>query len=162
VLLLTFFLLIYQADGWPATLPPAVSFSAVKQGPVKGRGCVPLYSRRITFRVRNRSDKTVYVRGLKTKSGRHPFGYLIRLDREKGQWLSPEGHNSPRPYKEFVAAVQGSYVPDVYALQPGRSMTFETLAEEAYLGSRLKRGIYISLSQSEEPRMVTSEEFVLR
>jgi hypothetical protein len=162
VLLFTLFLLIHQADDWPATLPPAVAFSAVRQGPVKNQGCVPLYSRRITFRVRNRSGQAIYIHGLKSKLGRHPFGYLIRFDRERNQWLSPEGDTSPRPYKEFVAPVQAFYVPEVYALPPGGSMTFDTLAGEAYLGGRLKRGIYISFGQNEEPRLVTSEEFVLR
>lgn len=41
-------------------------------------------------------------------------------------------------------------------------MTFKTLAGEKEIGSKLKRGIFISLTQNEEPRMVTSEEFVLR
>ena len=41
-------------------------------------------------------------------------------------------------------------------------MTFNNFTEEVYLGSRLKQGIYISLSQKEEPRIITSEEFNLR
>jgi hypothetical protein len=36
------------------------------------------------------------------------------------------------------------------------------LAKKSLLGSRLKRGIFISFSQDEEPLMVTSEEFILR
>jgi hypothetical protein len=162
MLLLSLFLLFYQANDLPAAKLSAVDFSAVKQGPVEDQSCVPLYSRQITFRVKNQSDKTIYIHGLKTKSGRYPFGYLIRLDREKNQWLNPEGNTSHRPYKEFVAPVQDFYVPDVYVLPPGRSMTFNSLAEEMYLGSRVKRGIYISFGQNEEPRMVTSEEFILR
>lgn len=162
MLLLTLFLLIYQAGDLQAAKLSAIAFSATKQGPVKDQGCIPLYSRQITFRVRNESDKTIYIHGLKSKSGRHPFGYLIRLDEEKNQWLNPATSASHRPYKEFVAPVKDFYVPEVYVLPPGRSMTFDTLAEETYIGSRLKQGIYISLSQNEEPRMVTSEEFTLR
>lgn len=162
ILLLTLFLLIYQAGDLQAAKLSAVDFSAVKQGPVKDQGCIPLYSRQITFRVKNQSDKTIYIHGLKSKSGRYPFGYLIRLDVEKNQWLNPEGSTSHRPYKEFVAPVQDFYVPEAYVLPPGRSMTFDKLAGETYLGSRLTQGIYISLSQNEEPRMITSEEFTLR
>lgn len=157
VFLLTLLLLFHQADDLPAAKSLAVEFTAVRQGPVNDQGCVPLYSRQITFRVRNRSDKTIYIHGLKMKSGHHPLGYLIRLDGEKNQWLNPEGNTSHRPYKEVRA-----HATDVYALPPGGSMTFNNLAEETYLGGRLKRGIYISLSQNEEPRMVTSEEFILR
>jgi hypothetical protein len=162
MLLLTLFLLIYQAEGSQVPKLSAVEFSVVKQGPVKDQGCVPLYSRQITFRVKNHSDKTIYIHGLKSKTGRHPFGYLIRLDGEKNQWLNPQGSASHHPYKEFVAPVRDFYVPEVYVLPPGRSMTFDKLAEETYLGSRLKQGIYISLRQNGEPRIVTSEEFTLR
>lgn len=157
MLLLTIFLLIYQADDLQTSKMPAVDFSAVKQGRVEGQSCVPLFSRQITFRVKNQSDKTIYIRGLKTKFGHHPRGYLIRLDREKNQWLNPEGTTSHRPYKEIGVRAQ-----DVYVLPPGRSMTFNNLAEEMYLGSRLKRVIYVSLGRDEEPQMITSEEFILR
>ena len=162
VLLLTLFLLIYPANDLPAAKLSEVDFFAVRQGQVTDQGSIPLYSRQINFRVRNRSDQTIYIHGLRTRSGHHPFGYLIRLDRENNQWLNPAGNTSHRPYNEFVAPVQGLYVLDVYILPPGRSMTFNTLAEETYLGSRLRQGIYISLRQNEEPRIVTSEEFILR
>lgn len=156
-LLLSLFLLFYQANDLQTSKVAAVDFSAVKQGKVEDQGCVPLFSRQITFRIKNQSNKTIYIHGLKMKSGYYPLGYLIRLDREKNQWLNPEGNTSHRPYKEI-----GVHAPDVYVLPPGRSMTFNNLAEEIYLGSRVKQVSYISLSQNEEPRMVTSEEFILR
>ena len=161
-LLLSLFLLFYQANDLPEAKMSAVDFSAVKQGKVEiDQGCFDFYSRQITFRVKNQSDKTLYIYGLKTK-GYYPLGYLIRLDREKNQWLNPEYNISPRPYKEFMAQAPVVYVPDVYVLPPGRSMKFNDLAKETYLGSRVKRVIYISFSQDEEPQMIMSEEFTLR
>ncbi|HEX8844681.1 MAG TPA: hypothetical protein VF791_08565 [Pyrinomonadaceae bacterium] len=162
VLLLTLFLLFYQANDLPAAKMSAVDFSAVKQGKVElDQGCFDFYSRQITFRVKNRSDKAIYIHGLKTNRY-YPLGYLIRLDREKNQWLNPEGNTPPRPYKEFMTPVRALYVPDVYVLPPGRSMTFKDLAKEIYLGNRVKRVIYISFSRDEEPQMIMSEEFTLR
>jgi hypothetical protein len=161
VLLLSLFLLFYQANDLPAAKLSAVDFSAVKQGKVEhDQGCFDFYSRQITFRVKNQSDKTIYIYGLKTNSY-YPLGYLIRLDREKNQWLNPEYNISPRPYKEFMAQAPVVYVPDVYVLPPGRSMKFNDLAKEIYLGSRVKRLIYISFSRDEEPQMIISEEFIL-
>jgi hypothetical protein len=157
VLLLSLLLLFYQADDLQAAKLSAVDFSAVTQGKVKDQSCIPLFSRQITFRVKNQSNKTIYIHGLKTKSGYYPLGYLIRLDREKNQWLNPEGKTSHRPYKEM-----GINTPDVYVLPPGRSMTFNNMAEEIYLGSRVKRVSYISLSRDEEPQMIMSEAFTLR
>lgn len=165
VLLLSLFLLIYQANDLQAAKLSEVDFSAVKQGQVEEEeGCVPLFSRQITFRVKNQSDKTIYIHGLKT-NGYYPMGYLIRLDREKNQWLNPEGNSSLRPYSDlrgFIYKQMGARALDFYVLRPGRSMTFKNLAEEIYLGSQVKRVIYISSSRDEEPRMVTSEEFILR
>jgi hypothetical protein len=160
VLLLTLFLLFYQANDLPAAKMSAVDFSAVKQGKVEiDQGCFDFYSRQITFRVKNQSDKTLYIYGWKTNRY-YPLGYLIRLDSEKNQWLNPEYNISPRPYKEFMA--QAPYVPDVYVLPPGKSMKFNDLAIKMYLGSQVKRFIYISFSRDEEPQMMTSEEFTLR
>jgi hypothetical protein len=160
MLLLSLFLLFYQANDLPAAKLSAVDFSAVKQGKVEiDQGCFDFYSRQITFRVKNRSDKTLYIYGSKTK-GYYPLGYLIELDREKNQWLNPEYNISPRPYKEFMA--QALYVPDVYALRPGRSMKFKDFEPKLYIGRSLKRLIYISLSRDEEPQLIMSEEFILR
>ena len=160
MLLLSLFLLFYQANDLQTAKISAVDFSAVKQGKVEmDQGCFDFYSRQITFRIKNQSDKTIYIYGLKTK-GYYPLGYLIQLDREKNQWLNPEYNISPRPYKEFMA--QALHVPDVYALPPGRSMKFKDFEPKMYIGRRLKRLIYISLSRDEEPQMVTSEEFILR
>src|SRR5687768_4027621 len=125
VLLLTLFLLIYQTGDLPAAKLSAVDFSAVKQGPIKNPGCIPLFSRQITFRIKNRSDKSVYIYGLEPKSRLTPFGYLIRLDRDTNQWLNPDGNTSHHPYKEFVANVQKFSVPEVYVLAPGKSITFD-------------------------------------
>jgi hypothetical protein len=161
-LLLSLFLLFYQANDSQTSKVAAVDFSAVKQGKVEmDQGCFDFYSRQISFRVKNQSDKTLYIYGLKSNSY-YPLGYLIRLDREKNQWLNPEYNISPRPYKEFMAQAPVVYVPDVYVLPPGRSMTFKDFAKKMYLGSRVKRFIYISLSRDEEPQMITSEEFMLR
>ena len=162
MLLLSLFLLFYQTNDLQAAKLSAVDFSAVKQGPVKDQGCIPLHSRQITFRVKNRSDKTIYISGLKAEPGRHPFGYLIRFDSEKNQWLNHEGNIPHRSFKEFMSPVGVFYEPEVYVLPPGKSITFDDLAQESHLGSRLKRGIFISFSQNEEPLMVTSEEFILR
>jgi hypothetical protein len=160
VLLLSLFLLFYQANDLPSAKLSAVDFSAVKQGKVEiDQGCFDFYSRQITFRVKNRSDKTLYIYGLKTKDY-YPLGFLIQLDREKNQWLNPEYNISPRPYKEFMA--QALYVPDVYVLPPGRSMKFKDFEPKTYIGRSLKRLIYISFSRDEEPQMITSEEFILR
>lgn len=161
-LLLTLFLLIYQAGDLQAVKSSAVDFSAVKQGPVKNQSCFDFHYRLITFRVKNRSDKPIYIPGRNYKPGRHPFGYLIKFDVEKDQWLHPEGSTSHRPYQEFAAHAQKFYELDVYVLAPGKSMTFETLAVKTDLGHKLKQGIFISFGQNEEPRMVTSEEFTLR
>lgn len=157
VLLLSLLLLFYQAHDLQRLNMSAVDFSAVKQGKPVDQGCVPLYSRQITFRIKNQSNKTIYIHGLKTKPGFYPLGYLIRLMREENQWLDTQGNTSPRPYKEG-----GITTPDVYVLPPGRSMTFNNLAEEIYLGSRVKRVIYISFSRDEEPQTIMSEEFILR
>ena len=156
-LLLSLFILFYQTDDLQTARRSSVDFSAVNQLKVENRGQTPLADRQITFRVRNRSRKALYIHGLKNDSGYSPFGYLIRLDKEERQWVKPEGEASRSPF----AAAEG-HVPDVYLLRPGRSMTFNQLAEEFYFGSRVKRGIYISFSRDEEPWMVTSEEFVLR
>ena len=162
VLLLSLFLLFYQANDLPAAKMPAVDFSAVKQGKVEmDQGCFDLFSRQITFRVKNQSDKTIYIYGLKSHRY-YPLGYLIRLDMEKNQWLNPSGVTSHRTYKEFVANAPVVYLPDVYVLPPGKSMKFYDLEKETYLGSRAKRLIYISFSRDEEPQMMTSEEFLLR
>lgn len=161
MLLLSLFLLFYQASDLPAAKLSAVDFSAVEQGPIKDPGCFDFYSRQITYRIKNRSDKTLYIYGMKT-SRDYPLGFLIRLDREKNQWLNPEYHNSPRPYKEFMAQASVAYVPDVYVLPPGRSVKFTELAKKKELGSGLKRFIYISFSPDEEPQIITSEEFTLR
>lgn len=160
MLLLSLFLMFYQANDLPAAKMSAVDFSVVKQGKVEeDQGCFDFYSRQITFRVKNQSDKTIYIYGLKSHRY-YPLGYLIQLDTEKNQWLNPEYNISPRPYKEFMA--QALYVPDVYALPPGRSMKFKDFEPKTYIGRRLKRLIYISLSREEEPQMMTSEEFILR
>ena len=160
VLLLSLFLLFYQANDLPTAKMSAVDFTAVKQGKVEwDQGCFDFYSRQITFRIKNRSDKTIYIYGLKTDRDR-PLGYLIQLDTEKNQWLNPEYNITPRPYKEFMA--RALYVPDVYALPPGRSIKFKDSEPKTYIGRRLKRLIYISLSRDEEPQMMTSEEFTLR
>ena len=164
VLLLSLFLLFYQADDLQVSKMSAVDFSAVKQAKVEwDQGCFDFYSRQITFRVKNRSDKTLYLYGLGT-DGSYPLGSLIRLDREKDQWLDSEGNTSRPPYsviRGFIYKRVGGHI-DVYALPPGRAMTFNNLANETYLGSRVKRVIYISFSHDEEPRMVASEEFILR
>jgi hypothetical protein len=159
MLLLSLFLLFYQANDLPAAKMSAVDFSAVKQGKVEmDQGCFDFYSRQITFRVKNQSDKPIYIYG--RKSDRYyPLGYLIQLDREKNQWLNPEYNISPRPYKEFMAQAP---VADVYVLPPGKSMKFYDLAKKMYLGNGVKRVIYISFSRDEEPQMITSEEFILR
>jgi hypothetical protein len=157
VLLLSLLLLFYQAHGWQRPNESAVDFSAVKQGKPVDQGCVPLYSRQITFRIENQSNKTIYIHGLKTKPGFYPLGYLIRLVREGNQWVDAQGNASHRPYKEG-----GVTTADVYPLPPGRSMKFNNLAEEIYLGSRVKRVIYISFSRDEEPQTIMSEEFILR
>jgi len=162
LILLSLFLLFFQTTDLPPAKMSAVDFTAVKQGPIKNPGCIPLFSREITFRVKNRSDKTVYIQGLKTQSGHNPFGYLIRLDGERNQWLNFEGNTPHRTFKEFMTPVRAAYVPDVYVLAPGRSMTFNMLARDEYLGSRVQRGIFVSFNQNEEPWMVTSEEFILR
>ncbi|HKR13268.1 MAG TPA: hypothetical protein VJT15_14495 [Pyrinomonadaceae bacterium] len=164
VLLLSLFLLFYQADDLPAAKMWAVDFSAVKQGSVKNQSCFDFdfYSRQITFRVKNRSDKTIYIYGVEG-DGYNPYGYLIRLDREKNQWLDSQGSASHPPYKEYMTPVrQHFYGLEVYVLPPGRSIKFKDWAEETYLGSRFKRFIYASLSRDEEPQMITSEEFILR
>jgi hypothetical protein len=161
MLLLSLFFLFYQANDLPAAKLSAVDFSAVKQGPVKNPGCIPLFSRQITFRVKNQSDKTIYIYGQKSDDY-YPLGYLIRLDREKNQWLNPVYNLSPRPYKDFMSQAPVAYVPDVYVLPPGRSMKFKDLAKETDLGSQVKRFIYISFSRDEEPQIMTSEEFTLR
>jgi hypothetical protein len=164
VLLLSLFLLFYQASDLPAAKLSAVDFSAIKQGKVEhDQGCFDFYAGQITFRVKNRSDKTVYIRGLQSDSGRYPFGYLIRFDSEKNQWLNTEGDTLHRSFKEFMSPpVQIDYESEVYVLPPGKSMKFDELAKKSLLGSRLKRGIFISFDQNEEPLMVTSEEFILR
>jgi hypothetical protein len=162
-LLLSLFLLFYQADDLPAAKMWAVDFSAVKQGPVEwDQGCFDFYSGQITFRVKNRSDKTIYIRGLRAEPGRHPFGYLIRFDSEKDQWLNTEGGALHRTFKEFMTPVRSDDEMEVYVLPPGKSMTFIDLAKKSHLGSRFKRGIFISFSQNEEPLLVTSEEFIVR
>ena len=164
VLLLSLFLLFYQADDLQTSKMSAVDFSAVKQGKVEmDQGCFDFYSRQITFRVKNRSDKTIYIYGLEA-DGYYPLGSLIRLDGEKDQWLDPEGNTSHLTHSDirrFIYKRAGGHI-DVYALPPGRSIKFNDLAKKTFLGSRVKRVIYISLSQNEEPRMVTSEEFILR
>jgi hypothetical protein len=156
-LLLSLFLLFSQADGLPTAKMSALEFSAVKQHKIEDKSCIPPAHRRITFRIRNRSNKAVYIRGRRTTADYSPLGYLMRLDREKNQWVNPEGNTSYRPYKEVEM-----YAPDVYVLPPGGSMTFDNWAELMYVGSKFKQGIYISFSENEEPRMVTSEEFILR
>jgi hypothetical protein len=162
-LLLSLFLLFYQASDSQAAKLSAVDFSAVKQGKVEwDQGCFDFYAGQITFRVKNRSDKTVYIRGMQSDSGRHPFGYLVRFDSEKNQWLNTEGNTLHRSFKEFMSPARIDYEPEVYVLPPGKSMTFVDLAKKSLLGSRLKRGIFISFNQNEEPLMVTSEEFILR
>ena len=165
MLLLGLLLLLYQTTDLPAAKTSAVDFSAVKQGKVEtDQGCLPFYRRQITFRVKNQSDKTIYIYGLKSNGLKsndyYPLGFLIQLDREKNQWLNPEYNISPRPYKEFMA--QALYVPDVYELPPGRSMKFKNFEPKMYIGRSLKRLIYISFSRDEEPQMITSEEFILR
>ena len=166
MLLLTLFLLIFQAHDLPAASLSALDFSAIRQGPVKfDQGCLPLHSREITFRLRNQSDKTIYVHGLKRESGYQPFGYLIRFDGEKNQWLQPDGTTSHRPYSEisdFIVKYRRVDSLEIRVLRPGKSITFSDLAQEKHIGSRIKRGLYISFSENEEPRMVTSEEFMLR
>jgi hypothetical protein len=162
VLLLSLFLLFYQANDLPAAKMSAVDFSAVKQGKVEvDQGCFEFYSRQITFRVKNQSDKTIYIYGLKSYRY-YPLGYLIRLDGEKNQWLDSQGNTSHLPYKELMAHAPVVYVPDVYVLPPGKSMKFYDLEKETYLGSRARRLIYISFSRDEDPQLMTSEEFILR
>jgi hypothetical protein len=157
-LLLSLFLLCYQAGDLQTSKMSAVDFSAVKQGMIEeDQGCIPLFSRQITFWIKNRSTKTIYIHGLKMKPGYYPLGYLIRLVKEENQWVDIQGNTSHRPYKEIVV-----HAPDVYVLRPGRSMTFKNLAEEIYLGSRVKRVSYISFSRDEEPQIIMSEEFTLR
>jgi hypothetical protein len=163
VLSLSLFLLFYQANDLPAAKLSAVDFSAVKQGPIKDPGCIPLFSREMTFRVKNRSDKTLYIYGQES-IGYYPFGSLIRLDPEKNQWLDSQGNIPYRPYSDirgYISKEIGWQI-DVYVLPPGSSMTFREVAEEMYLDSRVKRGIYISFSPDEEPQMMMSEEFTLR
>jgi hypothetical protein len=156
-LLLSLFLLFSQADGLLTAKMSALEFSAVKQHLIADQSCIPPSYRRITFRIRNQSNKSVYIHGRKTAVGYFPLGYLTRLDREKNQWVNPEGNTPYRPYKEVEMRA-----PDVYVLPPGRSMTFDNWAELTYVGSKFKQGIYISFGENEEPRMVTSEEFTLR
>jgi hypothetical protein len=162
VLLLSVLLLFYQADDLPAAKLSAIDFAAVKQGKVEiDQGCFDFYSRQISFRVKNRSDKTIYIYGSKTNRY-YPFGNLIRLDSEKNQWVNSLGNASHLSYKEFMAGAPVGDVPDVYVLPPGKSMKFYDLAEAKFLGSRVKRVTYISLGQNEEPQLMTSEEFTLR
>jgi len=162
VLLLSLFLLFYQAGDLPAAKMSAVDFSAVKQGKVEmDQGCFDFYSRQITFRVKNQSDKTIYIYGQKSHRY-YPLGQLIRLDREKNQWLNPKVTAPPVPYKEFIALAPVEFVPDIYVLRPGKSMKFYDLAEGTFLGNRVKRLIYISFGRDEEPQLMTSEEFTLR
>jgi hypothetical protein len=163
ILLLSLFLLFNHANDLPPAKISEVDFSTVKQGPIKDPGCIPLFSRQITFRIKNRSDKTLYVYGWKT-GGDYPVGSLIRLDQEKNQWVDSEGNISHLPYSDirgYIDRVMGGHV-DVHVLPPGRSMKFSDLAKDTYLGSRVRRVIYISFSRDEEPQMFMSEEFTLR
>jgi hypothetical protein len=163
ILLLSLFLLFNQASDLPAAKMSAVDFSAVKQGPIREQGCIPLLSRQITFRVKNRSDKTLYIYG-RGIDGDYPLGTLIRLDREKNQWLDSEGNTAQHPYsviRDFIYKEIGGHI-DVHVLSPGRSMKFNDFAKETFVGSRVKRIIYISFSPDEEPQMFMSEEFTLR
>jgi|GEM_PF-4894039 len=156
LLLLSLFLLLYQADDLQASKTSPVVFTAVKQRPAGDQGCVPLFSRRITFRIKNRSDKTVYIHGLRTPAGYYPSGQLLRHVGEHNRWVGPGGDASQHPYKGGPGAA------DVYVLPPGKSMEFNNMAEEVYVGNRVKRGIYISFGRGGEPRMLLSEEFLLR
>lgn len=157
-LLLSLFLLFSQAAGLPTAKMSALEFSAVKQHSIADQSCIPPAHREITFRIKNRSNKAVYIHGRNTTTvGYVPLGSLLRLDREKNQWLNPEGNTSYGQYKEDEV-----HAPDVYVLPPGKSMTFGEWAELMYVGSKFKQGIYISFGENEEPRMVTSEEFTLR
>lgn len=160
LILLSLLLLFFQTTDLPPAEMSAVDFSAVKQGHIKDPGCIPLFAREITFRVKNRSDKTIYIHGLKYDE-RHPFGYLIRLDVAKNQWIAPEGTAPPGPFKDFLARVQEYYESEVYVLPSGKSLKFKESAHESYIGNKVKRVIYISFARDEEPRMVTSEEFIL-
>jgi hypothetical protein len=156
LLLLSLFLLFYQAnDLHTARMSPAV-FSAIKQGPIKEPGCIPLFSREMTFKIKNRSDKAIYIHGVQTERGYFPFGNLLRHLGQSDEWVDREGHSAP-PDKEvkFVAD-------DVYVLPPGKSMKFNDVAEDVYIGGTVKRGIYVSYSPDEKPRLLMSEEFVLR
>ena len=156
-LLLTLFFLFSQANDLSAAKFSAVDFSAVKHGPPNYQSCIEFKYREVTFRVKNRSNNTIYIQGRKTDGGYFPDGYMIRLDGQTNQWLNPKGNTSHPPYKQY--GVQGT---DIYVLQPGSSMKFQEFPEDALVGSRLKWGIYISISKDEEPRMVTSKEFILR
>lgn len=158
MILLSTLLLFYQVSDWQSAKVMTVNFSAIKQGKVEeDQGCVPLYSRQIKFRIENQSNQPVYIHGLKTPNGFYPLGYLIRHVEEKNQWLNPNGNTKAQLYKEVEYPA-----PDVYVLKPGKSMKFNNLAEEMYIGGRLKRVIYISLSRDQEPQVITSEEFILR
>ena len=153
-LLISLFILFNQADALPKLTQG--DFSAIMQRKVKPSHN-PFADRQITFRVTNRSNKPMLLPGFKSKFGYFPLGYLIRLDRDKNQWVNPEGNSSHRRFKEVEQEA-----PDVYVLQPGKSMTFTDVAERFYIGYRFKRGIYISFSRDDEPQLVTSEEFILR
>jgi hypothetical protein len=63
MILLSLFLLFYQANDLQMSNMSAVDFSAVKQGKVgEDQGCVPLYSRQITFRVKtNQIRQSIFM-----------------------------------------------------------------------------------------------------
>ena len=157
VLLLYILLLFYPAVDSPQQLLPAIEFSAIKQDTLENQGCIALFSREIKFRIRNRSDKAIYIHILKAEKDFLPLGSLIRHVDEGDQWVNPWDKSTPRSYKEV-----GFPEHDVYTLQPGKSIKFNDLAGDSYVGGKLKRYIYISLNPDEEPQIATSQEFILR
>lgn len=157
ILLLTILLSLSPASSCAKQDRSPVRISVVRQQKFRNGGHHPESNRRVTFRMVNGTTKPVIVYGFRYEDGFDPTGYLIVLDKRKGEWTYPTGDNRPVSWNERSGEFK-----DKYTLLPGKAVTFDAEMSRLEVGEYFKRTVYVAFNDGEEPCEIRSEEFVLK
>jgi hypothetical protein len=136
---------------------PSVRVFVVSQHRFNNRGHHPWNNRRVVFKLVNDGDRPVTVYGTKFDYGFEPTGYMISLNRDTGNWEYPNPDNTPISWGDRSDGEKQTKV-----LLPGEWVTFVAEMSRFELGMHLKRTVYLSVKEGEQPLEIRGDEFVLK
>ena len=155
--LLTLLLLFNQGFSCQPQELPAVRIYVVSQTVFENRGHHPTNNRRVVFRLFNESNKPVVVYGFKFDGEFDPYGYMMSVYKEHGEWEYPNPSNRPTPWVEVSPEFKSKRV-----LKPGKAITSIAEMSVFEVGPRFRRTAYVSFNERDAPCEVRGDEFVLK